>query len=334
MKSFIYFLLGFLFACQAPIQNTTQNKLLGIYALNQSLIKTSSISGFREIKDFGSNPGGLKMYAYSPANLQPNAKLVFVLHGCTESASKIRNAGWEEIAEFQNAILIYPEEPFINFLDDRCFNWFSLSDITKNSGQAQSIYSMLNYGKQNFSIDSEKVFILGLSAGGYFASVVATLYPEDFKAFGSIAAGPTRCYPDGVNNISEITKCSSGYGTNLETISKTANEWGNFIRNTKPNFTNWPRAIFIHGGQDSVVKPALLQEATKQWEDLHGVSNPTVVSNSEFIRSTYSNKKLETWFLPNFGHAYPLKECGTVGGYYLNSGICATKAIAEFFWGN
>ncbi len=329
IKIFISLLLFVVFVyCKQPKQDSQSNFLIA-YALTQSM-KTSSI-GFQEVKEFGSNPGGLKMYLFTPENLNPQAGVVFVLHGCTESASKIRNSGWEDIAKERNLLIVYPEEPSITFLDDRCFNWFNLNDITKNLGQAQSVYSMLSYVKEKFSVNLEKVFILGLSAGGYFSSVVATIYPEDFKGFASIAAGPTRCYPDGVNNISEITKCSSGYGASLETVSKTSTEWGDFIRNTKPNFSNWPRALLIHGGLDTIVKPSLFYEATKQWENLHGISSPIVTSTSSYIRSTYANKKLETWFLPNLGHAYPLNQCGKVEGYYVESDICATKVIADFF---
>ena len=42
-----------------------------------------------EVKDFGANPGGLKMLSYVPANLPRKPALVVVLHGCGQTASRL-----------------------------------------------------------------------------------------------------------------------------------------------------------------------------------------------------------------------------------------------------
>jgi poly(3-hydroxybutyrate) depolymerase len=45
------------------------------------------------VADSGANPGALDMYEYVPADLPPNAPLVVVLHGCTQTAAAMETAG-------------------------------------------------------------------------------------------------------------------------------------------------------------------------------------------------------------------------------------------------
>src|SRR5215472_11090663 len=53
----------------------------------------------RELTGFGANPGNLRMFAYSPEQLRPNAPLVIALHGCTQTADEYdRGTGWSLLA--------------------------------------------------------------------------------------------------------------------------------------------------------------------------------------------------------------------------------------------
>jgi poly(3-hydroxybutyrate) depolymerase len=68
-----------------------------ILVLNGSL----AIAGtFSEVRNFGSNPGNLKMFTYVPDELQEPAPLVVVLHGATQSArSYLHHSGWKGQAD-------------------------------------------------------------------------------------------------------------------------------------------------------------------------------------------------------------------------------------------
>src|SRR5262245_23473503 len=59
-----------------------------------------SLQHLREIQDFGSNPGALRMLTYIPAQASANSPLVVVLHGCTQTAASYdRGAGWSTLAK-------------------------------------------------------------------------------------------------------------------------------------------------------------------------------------------------------------------------------------------
>ena len=51
------------------------------------------------MSSFGSNPGALAMYTYTPTGLPSDAPLVVAMHGCTQSANDyFTHSGWAELA--------------------------------------------------------------------------------------------------------------------------------------------------------------------------------------------------------------------------------------------
>src|SRR5258708_2194661 len=58
---------------------------------------------------FGSNPGGLNMYLYSPPTPAASPGLVVAMHGCTQTAADYEHAGWETYAAQYGFYVLYPE---------------------------------------------------------------------------------------------------------------------------------------------------------------------------------------------------------------------------------
>ncbi len=53
-----------------------------------------------ETKQFGTNPGDLRMFSYVPPDLPASAALVVVLHGCGQNAAGYDvGAGWSTLAK-------------------------------------------------------------------------------------------------------------------------------------------------------------------------------------------------------------------------------------------
>src|SRR3954468_3348178 len=60
----------------------------------------STPTRLREVRDFGSNPGNLRMFTYAPDPLPSSTALVVVLHGCTQTAVGYDyGAGWSTLAD-------------------------------------------------------------------------------------------------------------------------------------------------------------------------------------------------------------------------------------------
>ena len=78
----------------------------------------------REVANFGTNPGNLRMHAYIPDSVEASPPLVIALHGCTQTAdSHDYGAGWSHLADRLGFILVLPEQQPAN----NAKNCFSLA---------------------------------------------------------------------------------------------------------------------------------------------------------------------------------------------------------------
>ncbi len=143
-------------------------------------------------KDFGANKGNLKMYTYVPKSIDSlkEVPLVVVLHGCSQSARKVARAtDWNKLADSLQFIVLYPEQKRINNLS-KCFNWFIGFKAKKDRGEVASIKKMIDFSIESKSIDTTKIFVTGLSAGGAMSHIMLNAYPRLFNA-GALLGTPS-----------------------------------------------------------------------------------------------------------------------------------------------
>ena len=134
----------------------------------------------RELTGFGTNPGNLRMFAYAPEHMPPEAPLVIALHGCTQTSDEYdHGTGWSSLADSLGFAVVYPQQQPANN-PKNCFSWFLPGDIARGRGEALSIREMVEHAIATFAADRRKVFVTGLSAGGAMASVMLATYPEVF----------------------------------------------------------------------------------------------------------------------------------------------------------
>jgi poly(3-hydroxybutyrate) depolymerase len=158
-------------------------------ALGAALLMISALAGANaaephEETGFGSNPGNLRMFRYVPANREPAAPLIVVLHGCKQKAAMFASdAGWLALADRYRLALLLPEQkglpsyfqdvyvfPWVVALwgannQNACFNWFQPEDTARDRGEALSIRQMIDAMIARHSVDRSRVYVVGLSAG-------------------------------------------------------------------------------------------------------------------------------------------------------------------------
>ena len=123
-------------------------------------------AGLQQVTGFGSNPGNLQMFAYTPDGLAAGAPLVIALHGCTQSANAYyTNSGWPQYADAWGFDVVFPQTTSAN-QPLSCFSWFDPAEDTRGRGEAASIVQMVEYAKQTYGSDAGRVYVTGLSAGG------------------------------------------------------------------------------------------------------------------------------------------------------------------------
>ena len=275
--------------------------------------------------DFSPNPGNLRMFQYLPQELKPGAALVVTLHGCGQTAAGYDvGAGWCELARQWGFAVLAPEQKAVNN-PHTCFDWFNPEDITRGSGEAESIAGMVRTMVQAHGLDGGRVFITGLSAGGAMTSVMLATYPELF-AGGAIIAGLPFGAAQNVRDALESMRSAPLH---------TPAQWGDMVRAACDYDGPRPRISIWHGALDTTVNINNAQAIVAQWADLHGLSLTSARQEliDGAIRLSWGDR-LELYTLATLGHGTPIasSDLGEPGPFILEAGISSTRRIAQF-WG-
>ena len=287
-----------------------------------------------ETQSFGSNPGQLRMFSTMPFPPTEQPALVVVLHGCGQTAAGYdHGAGWSTLADRYGFALLLPEQQRSNN-PNGCFNWFQPEDTQRGRGEAASIHQMVETMVREKSIDPDRVFVTGLSAGGAMTSVMLACYPETFAA-GAIIAG----LPYGA-----ASNVQQAFQSMFQCPSRPAEDWGDLVRAAAPRHGGpWPRISVWHGNADKTVLPSNAREIIKQWVDVHGLSDTPSkeLRVEDYPRQVWLNdagdELVESYTITHMAHGTPLAtgdadfECGTAGPFLLEVGISSSFHIAKFF---
>jgi poly(hydroxyalkanoate) depolymerase family esterase len=291
---------------------------------------SSRLSELNGVRD---NPGNLRGLYYVPEGLKASAPLVVVLHGCTQNASGYDSgSGWSRLADRHGFALLFPEQQRSNN-PNLCFNWYQDGDTQRGMGEAASIRSMVDAMRAAHGIDTKRVFVTGLSAGGAMASVMLAAYPDVFAGGAIIAGLPYGC----ASNLGEAFECMGGRaridGTDLAAS----------VRAASSHKGPWPRISVWQGSADHLVVPSNAEAIVSQWTEVHGLpSKPSRTETVEgYPRRVWTGadgtELIEQFTITGMAHGTPLMpgtgegESGEAGAHMLDANISSTDRIAAFF---
>lgn len=308
-------------------------QLVAMRAAAGSTIEANQPSRLQEVESFGTNPGALKAKCYVPAQVAQKPALVVVLHGCTQTADGYdHGAGWSQLADDHGFILLFPEQQRSNN-PNLCFNWFSRADNVRDRGETLSIRQMIETMIDAHGIDTSRIFITGLSAGGAMTSILLASYPELF-AGGAIIAG----LPFGAaSNVQQALEAMRAPNT------LSGDQLGDRVRSASDHAGPWPRIAIWHGAADQTVKSGNADAILAQWLSVHELDeapNSTEDITGHRYRIWHDAKGralIEDYRIADMGHGTPLATtgndaCGTPMPHMLEAGISSTRRIAAS-WG-
>ncbi|HCY64377.1 MAG TPA: feruloyl esterase [Oxalobacteraceae bacterium] len=308
-------------------------KLFFAAATTAAMVAAPSAFALSEVTGFGTNPGALKMFKHVPAGMPADAPLVVALHGCTQTAAAYESSGWSALANTNKFYVIYPEQQSGNN-SNKCFNWFESADIARGQGEALSIKQMVDRMKADYGIDPNRVYVTGLSAGGFMTAVMAATYPDVFAGAAPIAGGPYKC----------ATSMTAAFSCMSPGTDKTPAAWGDLARSGYSGYAGRkPKVSIWQGSSDTTVKPMNMDELMQQWTNYHGVDQAADVSDTvkgyphKVYKDASGNALVETWSITGMAHGTPVdpgtgaEQCGTAGAYILDVNICSSYHIAQFF---
>jgi poly(hydroxyalkanoate) depolymerase family esterase len=200
--------------------------------------------------------GDVYPYAvYVPPGLRTDsaAPLVVVLHGCTMTADQMAvTSQYDAIARRDRFVVLYPDVGTLSASSGRCWQGISAPDLEgRAEGDAGAIAAMTNAVITRWHSDRQRVYAIGISAGGYEAAILAADYPDLYAAIGihsgaAYMAGQFDCST--ANQNTELTNLLAE--TALTTMGRRARVMPVFV---------------IHGDADQAVPYPCGQQAISQW---------------------------------------------------------------------
>src|SRR5262245_27741553 len=271
----------------------------------------------RELTNFGTNPGNLRMHVYVPDGLA-SPPLVIALHGCTQTADSYdQGTGWSHLADRLGFIAVFPEQQAGNN-PNNCFSWFLPGDTARDRGEAFSIREMIAKAVVMYGVDRNQIFVTGLSAGGAMASVMLATYPEIFAA-GAIIAG----LPYG-----SAASVQEAFEAMFNEHAPSSRALGDRVRTATKHRGPWPKLSVWHGSADTVVLPTNADHIVRQWLYVQRLpEHPTCEEQigrhkRRIWKDANGDTRLEAYTIAGMAHGAPLATvgadaCGIAGPFFL-----------------
>ncbi len=239
-----------------------------------------------------------KLYVPTSYNKQP-LPLIVMLHGCNQTPDDFA-AGTQmnALGEEQSCFVLYPAQS--NRANHaRCWNWFRPEDQVRDRGEPSIIAGMTREILTRYGIDSRKVYVAGLSAGGAMAAIMGVTYPDLYTAVGIHSGLPCGSAHDLPSALAAMKGMPAAIGRSSESASHSI-----------------PTIVF-HGDRDQTVHPR------------NGVD---VISKSTHREGGHGGQaSIERGRAQN-GHPYTRTvHRDTAGRVVLETGLCmvaATRGLA------
>ena len=270
-----------------------------------------------------SNQAGSRDYKlYVPSGYRGQAvPLVVMLHGCTQSPDDFAaGTRMNVVAEEHTCLVAYPAQA-ASANASKCWNWFSPCDQQHGQGEPSLIAGITRQIMRDYSVDPDRVYVAGLSAGAAAAAIMGMTYQDLYAAIGvhsGLACGAARDLPSAFAAMSQGDAVAVGGSGQYRQLVPT---------------------IVFHGDQDSTVHPRNGDQVIAQSRASASTGLQTrmqhgrVPGGHPYSRTLHADARgqtiLEQWVIHGAGHAW---SGGSPAGSYTDPrGPDAAREMLRFF---
>ena len=265
-------------------------------------------------------PAGTRAYKlYIPSTYAGEpTPLVVMLHGCKQNPDDFAaGTGMNALAEEQGCLVAYPAQAK-NANGSNCWNWFQAGDQRRDRGEPSIIAAITQQVMRDYKVDPARVYVAGLSAGGAMAAILASEYPELYKAAGIHSGLPTGAAHDVPSAFAAMS-----------------NGAANGVLKAKTGAT--VPVIVFHGDRDKTVHPQNGHQVLAQQADAQPGAATTEKGSTpngrSYTRAIHRNAggklNAEHWTVHGSGHAW---SGGSKRGSYTDpKGPDASREMLRFF---
>jgi poly(hydroxyalkanoate) depolymerase family esterase len=250
-----------------------------------------------------------------------------MLHGCTQSPDDFAaGTRMNALAEEHTCLIAYPAQA-ASANASKCWNWFNPGDQHRGQGEPSLIAGITRQVMRDYSVDPERVYVAGLSAGAAAAAIMGMTYPDLYAAIGVHSGLPCGAASDLPSAFAAMRQgeavAVSGSGT--------------------ASIARGPRrlvpTIVFHGNRDTTVHPrngdqVIAQSRATTMTDLQTtVQHGRVPGGHAYSRTLHAGASgqtiLEHWVIHGAGHAW---SGGSPAGSYTDpQGPDAAREFLRFF---
>jgi poly(hydroxyalkanoate) depolymerase family esterase len=237
-------------------------------------VPPSAKAGTWVYDSFTNSAGSRAFQLYVPTGYAAgqNRALLVGIHGCTETPAEL--AGLTRITQLADAnhllILLPAQDSSAN--SSLCWNWFLAGNQKRGQGEPSLIKGMVDWVKARYSVDASRVYVYGVSSGGYMASIMLSCYSDVFAA-GMVASGGM--YEAASDVFSAAFAALYGSSKDPRVSGDDAYRCSGSVHPRRV-----PLLVF-HGSEDTIVAPVNGQQTvdqflrTNDWGD-DGIANDSI----------------------------------------------------------
>ncbi len=268
------------------------------------------------------------VHIYTPDSQSPVGEgkaLLIVLHGCVQPINNFLTAQLETSAEQYGMVIAVPDA--MNKAGFSCWSYWTGSK-SRNAADYKNLIDLANTMSNDSQrgIDSNQVYIAGLSSGAAFAATTACVAPDIFAGVAS-SAGPT------------IGTSSSGALNTCEVVSPNTfkSRCESYAGSFQTNFDT-QLAVVAHAENDPTVDDCYNQQNANGYAKLYGdlsqqpgsttVTDSNGKSAEQFLFE--NNRIAMLWFDDAVGHAWSGGQ-GASGGYISDQAINFASFLGKHF---
>ena len=246
--------------------------VLALVFMYADTVKAQSLAAHK-----GKVKNGYNFWLYRPANEDGPKPVVIFLHGrslCGRDINRVRKYGTIDALERGRVIDAYVMAP-------------------QNPGGAwnpDKIMNVLGWVKQHCNVDSTRVYVLGMSLGGYGTIDLATRYPDEIAAAIGMCGGGTQ------KDYSGLTKVPMWiiHGTADRDVSVACSD---AVVNAMKKFEDGTKRLHydrIKGMNHSDLARVFYMDQAYEWLFSHSLTdeNREIKPTFEVSKSTLARKKV------------------------------------------
>jgi poly(hydroxyalkanoate) depolymerase family esterase len=260
----------------------------------------------------------------SEATASAPRPMVVMLHGCTQGAADFAaGTRMHALARDLGVVVLYPEQDR-RANPQKCWNWFKPQHQQRGRGEPAVLAALAESVAAEHGLDTDRVYVAGLSAGGAMAEIVGRCYPDVFAAIGVHSGLPAGSAKDAMTALTAMR----GAGARPT--------------NQAVNGSAAPTIVF-HGDADAIVhvsNGAAIAEGASKANGREGAGAGSACKEEgrsgmgqRYTRMVYNDAqghaRTEYWLLHGAGHAWAGGDAR--GSYTDPAGVDASAEMLRFF---